>query len=71
MEVNEKIKKYLEEHGITQASLSRRTGISYRRIHYIVKLNGGVKNDEIFKIAEALGVDANFFNPSLRKIANT
>lgn len=64
--VSELIAQTLKERGVSQAFLSEKTGIPYKRINYIVTENGDVKNDEIFKIADALNVDVNFFNPRLR-----
>ena len=66
--VSELIAQTLKERGVSQAFLSEKTGIPYKRINYIVTDNGDVKNDVIFKIADALNVDVNFFNPQLRNI---
>lgn len=66
--VSELIAQTLKERGVSQAFLSEKTGIPYKRINYIVTENGDVKNDEIFKIADALNVDVNFFNPNSKKL---
>lgn len=66
--VSELIAQTLKERGVSQTFLSEKTGIPYKRINYIVTENGDVKNDEIFKIADALNVDVNFFNPNSKKL---
>lgn len=66
--VSELIAQTLKDRGVSQAFLSEKTGIPYKRINYIVAENGDVKNDEIFKIADALNVDVNFFNPNSKKL---
>lgn len=61
MTVNEKIKKYLEEHGITQMWLSKTSGVPYKTLNDIV--NGVIKvsAENLGKISKALGVSADIF----------
>lgn len=61
METNLEIKEYLESKGISQAFLSRKTGIGPPKLN--LALNGGRKLslDEYAIICGVLGVDTNFF----------
>lgn len=61
MEANKKIKDYLDNHGITQVFLAKKTGIPYKTINDIV--NGVVKlsAENLGKIANALNVGADIF----------
>lgn len=61
MIVGLEIKKYLEGKGITQAFLSRKTGIDVAKLN--LALNGirRLSLDEYSLICGALGVDTNFF----------
>lgn len=61
MSVNEKIKKYLEERGITQMWLSKATGITYKAINDIVNGVTRVSAENLGKIAKALEVSADIF----------
>lgn len=61
MKVNEKIKKYLEERGITQAFLAKKTGIPYKTINDIVNGVTKVSAENLGKISQALGVSADIF----------
>lgn len=61
MEVNKKLKEYLDSHGITQAFLVKKTGISQEKISNIVNLRRKVTADELGKIANALKVSADIF----------
>lgn len=61
MKVNANIKKYLDEHGITQVFLSQKTGIDRSAVARIVNSKRRITAEELSKIANALGVDANIF----------
>lgn len=66
MQANLKIKKYLEENGITQIFISRKTGIEASKLS--LALNGGRKLtlDEYALICCVLGVSADkFLKPRL------
>lgn len=55
------IKKYLNEKGITQAFLSRKTGISEDVISRILNGNRNMSAEEYFLICEALNAPLNVF----------
>lgn len=61
MEVNERIKKYLEEHGITQAFLVDKTGIPKGAMSNILNSKRNLTANELGKIAKALNVSADIF----------
>ena len=61
MEVNFKIKKYLEEHGITQAFLERKTGISHNKLSRILNGKRKVSAEELGKITQVLNVSNDIF----------
>ncbi len=61
MGLNENIKKYMEEHGITQKFLIDSTGIAQVKISNIMNGKRKVTGEELLKIARALNVDANIF----------
>jgi len=61
MELNENIKKYLEEHGITQKFLIDSTGIAQEKMSNIINGKRKVTGEELLKIAKALDVNANIF----------
>lgn len=61
MEVNEKIKQYLEEHGISQAFLVNKTGIPHWIISNIVNGKRNVTANELGLISKALNVSADIF----------
>ncbi|MCM1130116.1 MAG: helix-turn-helix transcriptional regulator [Roseburia sp.] len=61
MEVNEKIKQYLEEHGISQAFVIRVTGIHRNRVGRIVNGKAKLTAAELGLIAKALNVSADIF----------
>ena len=61
MTVNEKIKKYLEEHGITQMWLSQATGIAQEKISNIVNSKRRVTAEELLSICSALNISADLF----------
>ncbi len=69
MEANLEIKAYLEDKGITQAFLSRKTGIQTTKLN--LALNGArrLSLEEYSLICGVLGVDTNFFlRPKLPKV---
>lgn len=61
MDIGVMIKRYLEENGITQVFLSRKTGIESPKLN--LALNGGrrLSLDEYAVICGVLKVDTNFF----------
>ncbi len=61
MGVNEKIKQYLEEHGIKQSFLAKKTGISSDIISKIVLNQRNITANELGKISKALNVSADIF----------
>lgn len=61
MSVNEKIKQYLDEHGIKQAFLAKKTGISSDVISKIVLNQRNITAIELGKISKALNVSADIF----------
>ena len=61
MEVNKKLKEYLDSHGITQAFLVKKTGLPHWVLSNIINGKRRVTADELGKIAVALNVSANIF----------
>lgn len=61
MEVNEKIKKYLTEHGIKQSFLVEKGVMSRYALNAVVNGKRKITADELAKVANALQVDANIF----------
>lgn len=61
MEVGVMIKNYLEQNGISQAHVSRKTGIETAKLN--MSLNGSrrLTLDEYSSICFVLGVDTNYF----------
>ena len=51
------IKKYVEEHGIKQSWLAKKTGISYQRIRYLMNGFAVLHADEANLINAALGTN--------------
>lgn len=64
MEVGLKIKKYLEESGISQSYICRRTGISQPKLNLALNGKRRLTFDEYSLICGALGVStARFIEP--------
>lgn len=61
MKVNGNIRKYLEEHGITQTFLAQKAGIDRSALTRIVNNKRRITAEELSKVANALGVDVNIF----------
>ena len=61
LEIGSKIKKYLNEKGITQAFLSRKTGISSPKLNLALNGNRRLTFEEYELICGALGVEAGYF----------
>lgn len=61
MSVNERLKQYLEEHGIKQKFLVDKTRICDRTISDMVNKKRKITAEELGKIADALGVSADIF----------
>ena len=56
-----KIKKYLEDHGIKQAFLQKKLGISVSSCNALINGKRGISAEEYFKICDALGVSLDYF----------
>lgn len=61
MEVGMKIKKYIDENGITQAFLSEKTGISRPKLNLALSGKRRMTFEEYELICGALGVEAGHF----------
>lgn len=61
MNVNEKIKQYLQDHGIKQTFLAEKTGIAQEKLSRMLSKNRKLSADELVKISNALGVNPNIF----------
>ena len=61
MGLNENIKKYINEHGITQKFLSESTGIAQEKMSNIINGKRKITGEELLKIANVLNVNANIF----------
>lgn len=61
MEVGLKIKKYLDDNGITQAFLSRKTGINRSKLNLALNGNRRLSFEEYELICGALGLPVGIF----------
>ncbi len=61
MELNKKIKEYVESHGITQKFLCDSTGIAQEKMSNIINGKRKVTGEELLLIAKALNVNADIF----------
>lgn len=61
MNIGVMIKRYLEEKGISQAHISRETGIDVSKLNLGLNGNRRLTFDEYALICGALNVDTNFF----------
>ncbi len=61
LEVGLKIKKHLDENGITQAFLSRKTGISKSKLNLALNGNRKLSFEEYELICGALGLPVGLF----------
>lgn len=61
MEVGLKIKRHLDENGITQAFLSRKTGISRSKLNLALNGNRRLSFEEYELICGALGLPVDLF----------
>ena len=61
MTVEAKIKRYMDDHGISQAFLSRKTGISIAKLNLSLNDKRALKLDEYCGVCSALGVGADTF----------
>ena len=59
--MGEKIKKYLDDHGISQAFLAKQTGLTYQVISDICTQGRKIECVEYFKICQALGIPLEYF----------
>ena len=61
MEVGLKIKKYLEDNGISQAHVSRESRIDLVKLNLSLNGNRRITFDEYARICFVLGVNTDFF----------
>lgn len=61
MNIGVMIKNYLEENGITQAFLSRKTGIETAKLNLALNGMRRLSLEEYAKICGALNLDTNYF----------
>ena len=61
MEVGVMIKNYLEQNGISQAHVSRKTGIETAKLNMALNGSRRLTLDEYSSICFVLGVDTNYF----------
>ena len=61
MGVNTAIKDYLEEHGISQTWLAKKTGMKVKTVNDMVNGNRKVSAIDLAKISKALGISADVF----------
>lgn len=61
MEVGEKIKCYLEEHGISQTFISKKTGIELPKVNLSLNGNRKFTYEEYEMVCWALGVNTDRF----------
>ncbi len=61
MNANEKIKKYLEEHGISQAFLAKKLCFSNTRMSMMINGKRKMTADDLFKICKILDVSPEMF----------
>lgn len=61
MEVGEKIRAYMHSHGITQAHISRQTGIPAAKLNLSLNGKRRFKFDEYESVCGALGVGVDCF----------
>lgn len=61
MEVNEKLKQYLEEHGISQAFVAEKTGIPYKSLNDMINGRVKVSAENLGRITKCLNVSADIF----------
>ena len=59
--MGEKIREYLDSHGIKQTFLAEKSGLSYQIITDICTKGRRVEAKEYFKICKALGVSLDYF----------
>ena len=59
--MGEKIKAYLDSHGIKQTFLAEQTGIAYSTISDICIRGRKVEVTEYYRICKALGVSLDYF----------
>ena len=59
--LNQKLKEYIESHGITQKFLVDKTGIAPEKMSNIMNGKRKVTGEELLLIADTLKVSANIF----------
>ena len=61
MDVGIKIKKYLEENGISQAHIGKKAGLNLTKLNLALNGNRKLSREEYALICGALGVNTDFF----------
>ena len=61
MSINERLNKYVEEKGIKQAYIARKTGLTADTVSKIMNGNRRILADEFLTICRALDIDPNIF----------
>ena len=61
MDINAKIKEYIESHGVRQSFLVQKTGIDREKMSKIINCKRKVTAEELVKIARALDIEINYF----------
>lgn len=61
MDVGIKIKKYLEENGISQAHIGKKAGLNLTKLNLALNGNRKLSLEEYALICGALGVNTDFF----------
>lgn len=54
--ISERIRRAMIQSGLTQIEISRRSGISYRQVHNIMRHGGKLRADTLSKVCSAIGV---------------
>ena len=61
MEVNERLKVYIKEHGFTQTGISEKSGIELKTLNAILNGNVRLTVDRLVAICKAMNVDPAIF----------
>lgn len=65
LDVEQKIKEYLEENGISQAHIGRKAGLNLTKLNLSLNGNRKMTLEEYAAICGALGVNTDFFLKSI------
>lgn len=55
------LKEFLEEYGESQSAFARRIGVSFVRLHEIIRGKRGVTVDTALRLEKGTGMDASFW----------